>query len=173
MNSRPIVIGYDGSPAAERALHEAAGLLAPRRALVVVVWEAGRAFDLAALPTRAIELHPAEATLDIRRAFEVDQAMYRAAQRMAEHGAALATQAGLEAEGLAVADDVTVADTLIRVAREHDANAIVVGAHGHRVLSELLLGSTSHSVLQRADRPVVVVRDRQPHDRHRPDAGER
>ena len=44
-------------------------------------------------------------------------------------------------------------------AREHDANAIVVGAHGHRALSELLLGSTSHSVLQRAECPVVVVRE--------------
>jgi hypothetical protein len=37
----PVVIGYDGSPVADRALAEAAGLL------VVVVWEAGRAFEAA------------------------------------------------------------------------------------------------------------------------------
>lgn len=45
MSSGPVIIGFDGTPASERVMHEAAALFAPRRALVVVVWEAGRAFD--------------------------------------------------------------------------------------------------------------------------------
>ncbi|HXL17997.1 MAG TPA: hypothetical protein VN961_10815, partial [Streptosporangiaceae bacterium] len=40
------------------------------------------------------------------------KAAYHTAQRMAEQGAAMARQAGLEADGLAVADDVTVAETI-------------------------------------------------------------
>ena len=36
--------------------------------------------------------------------------MYEAAKQLAQRGAALATQAGLDAEGLAVADDLTVAE---------------------------------------------------------------
>jgi nucleotide-binding universal stress UspA family protein len=152
----PVVIGFDGTPASERALHEAASLFAGRRALVVVVWEAGRAFALAALPTTALGQPPG--ILDIRTAIEADRAMYEAAERLAGWGAAQARDAGLQAEGVAVADDMTVADTLIRLARERDAQTVVVGTHGHGRLSELLLGSTTRSVIERAPCPVVVVR---------------
>jgi nucleotide-binding universal stress UspA family protein len=157
MSSRPVIVGYDGTPASERALRETAALLAQHPVLVVVVWEAGKAFDLATLPIRGFE--PPPTVLDIRTGFELDQAMYEAAQRTAQHGEALARAAGLDVESLVVADDVTVADTLIRLAREFDSRAMVVGAHGHRPLSELLLGSTSRDVVRRAPCPVMVVRD--------------
>lgn len=150
------MIGFDGSPAAEQALRDGGALLAPRPALVVVVWEAGRAFDLVDIPTGVLEAPPA--TLDIRTALGLDEAMYEAAAQLAERGTALAVAAGLDAEGLAVADDLTVADTLVRVVQEHDAAALVVGAHGHGGLRELLLGSTSRAVVHRAPCPVMVVR---------------
>jgi nucleotide-binding universal stress UspA family protein len=152
-----VVIGYDGSPAAERAVREAGALLSVHTALVVVVWEAGKAFDLMELPSVALDLPPAG--LDVRTAFEVDQAMYEQAQRVAQRGAALAREAGFDAaEGLAVADELTVSDTLLRVAREYDAVALVVGSHGHSALGELLLGTTSRGVLRHSERPVLVVR---------------
>ena len=156
MGSGPVLIGYDGSPAADHALREAAPLLAPRRAVVVVVWEAGRAFDLTELPSVSLDLPPAG--LDLRTAFEIDQAQYEAAQRLARHGAALAATLGLEAEGLAVADELTVADTLLRLTREYESACVVVGSHGHSALGELLLGSTSRELLKTADCPVLVVR---------------
>jgi nucleotide-binding universal stress UspA family protein len=152
--SAPIVIGYDGSEAAERALRDGAALLAPRPALVVVVWEAGAAFEAMELPTASVGIPPVP--IDIRTAMEIDNALSRRAQQAAEHGAALAREAGLEAEGLAVADEVTVAETLVRLARERDAQAIVVGAHGHGPLSEVLLGSTSRSLIRNAPCPVLV-----------------
>jgi nucleotide-binding universal stress UspA family protein len=154
MGSGPIVIGFDGSPASEHAVREAAALLGSRPALVVVVWEAGAAYEMMDLPAVA-GLPPAP--LDLRAAVEVDQAMQERAQQLAQHGAALARQAGFEAEGLAVADEVTVAETLVRLARERDAQAVVVGAHGHGVLTERLIGTTSQSVVRHAACPVVVV----------------
>ena len=39
---------------------------------------------------------------------------------------------GLDSEALAVADVVTVAATLVRLARQRDAPPVMVGAHGHR-----------------------------------------
>lgn len=156
MDQRLVVIGFDGSPASERALRAAGPLLAPRPALVVVVWEAGRAFDLADIPAGLLESPPT--TLDIRTALRIDEALYQAAQRLAEHGATLARDVGFDAEGLAVADDLTVADTLVRLVREQDAEALVVGAHGHSELRELLLGSTSRAVIHRAPCPVLVAR---------------
>jgi nucleotide-binding universal stress UspA family protein len=139
----PIVIGYDGSEAAEHALTDAAALLAPRAFL---------ALELAAATPSGIPPAP----IDVRTAIEVDAEMGRQAQRAAERGAQLASKAGLDAKGLAVADDLTVADTLVRLARERDAQALVLGAHGHGPLSEAILGSTSRDVTRKAPCPVLV-----------------
>ena len=75
-------------------------------------------------------------------------------------GAELAREAGFEAEGLAIADDpeTPVAGTIVRVLRERDARAVVIGAHGHGGVSSLLLGSTSRDVIRHAPCPVVVTR---------------
>jgi hypothetical protein len=65
MRSGPVVIAFDGSPTALRALRDAAELFAPRAGLVVVVWEAGAAYDFATIPSASLELPPAQ--LDLRR----------------------------------------------------------------------------------------------------------
>jgi nucleotide-binding universal stress UspA family protein len=160
MGAGPIVIAYDGSPASEHALREAGELLAPRPALVVVVTKEGVGFELMELPTATAGLPPA--ALDIRTAMEIDEAMHERAQRLAQNGAGLARDAGFEAEGLAVAEDVhvPVAETLVRVARERDSQAIVVGAHGHSKIGEVILGSTSRDVIRQATCPVIVGRAR-------------
>jgi nucleotide-binding universal stress UspA family protein len=156
MHAGPVVIGFDGTPAAERALRDSAALLAPRPALVVVVWEAGLPVDLMTPPPSVLPMPPV--SLDIRAAIDAEKAAYEAAQRLAEQGAALASELGYRAEGLAVADDLTVADTLLRVAAEQDSQALVIGSHGRRGLTAALLGSTSKAVVERASCPVLVVR---------------
>jgi nucleotide-binding universal stress UspA family protein len=156
MSSGKVVIGFDGTPIAEHAVREAAELLAPRTALVVVVWEPGRPFELAEIPTPAMGM-PASA-LDIRTAMRAEQALLDSARQMAQWGALVAAEAGLDAEGLAVADEISVADTLVRIAGETGAQAIVVGSHRQGRLSELVLGSTSRGVIAKASCPVLVVR---------------
>jgi nucleotide-binding universal stress UspA family protein len=156
MHSGPVIVGFDGTQAAEQALRESAALLAPCAALVVVVWEPGRAFELMTLPSLALE--SAGSTLDIRAAFEAEADAYETAERLAEQGAAHAAALGFKAEGLTVADDLTVADTLIRIAAEKDGRALVVGSHGRRGLTAALLGSTSRGVVERASCPVLIVR---------------
>jgi nucleotide-binding universal stress UspA family protein len=77
------------------------------------------------------------------------------ARVLADHGATLARELGLEAEGLAVADDATPGATLVRLARERDARALVVGSHGHSRLTGVV-GHTSAEVIHAAPCPVVV-----------------
>src|SRR4051794_41281879 len=124
----PIVVAYDGSPASEVALVEAAALVTPREAVIVTVWKEG-------IGLRAIEPpeHLPPAPLDVRVGGEVDQAMAERAQRLAEHGALVAREAGLDAVGLAVAEeiDVPVSETVVDVAERRRAAAIAVGTHGH------------------------------------------
>jgi nucleotide-binding universal stress UspA family protein len=148
----PIIIGYDGSGASERAVAETAMLLGKRKALVVTVWEAGGAYEAVAPPS----IPPAP--IDFRLAFEYEEALYEGARRLAEQGAQRACEAGLDAEGLAVADEVAVADTLVRLAAERDAACVAVGSHGHRAIREVLLGTTTREVIQHAPCPVLAVR---------------
>jgi nucleotide-binding universal stress UspA family protein len=161
MNAMEVmVIGYDGSEAADHAVREAGRLLSGRPALVLVVWKAGLGWELVELPRTSIGLPPAP--IDVRTAVEIDQSMAERAQKLAEQGAQLAREVGFDADGLAVAEDVAtpIAETIVSVARDREAAAIVVGAHGHGRLSEAILGGTSRDVIRRADCPVVVVRER-------------
>jgi len=155
MTTRPLIIGFDGTPAAERVVREAGALLAPRPAVVVVVWEAGRVFESATTPA----LEAPSVTLDIQSALAADERIYQAAETVARRGAALAEEVGLTATGLAVAGESTVAETLMRVGRQHDAQAIAVGAHSRSGIGELFLGSTARTLVQHAACPVIVVRD--------------
>ena len=147
----PILIGYDGSDTARRAVHEAAELFGSRRALVVTVWEVSA---MTADPTgRGPE------PMDSAAAQEVDDASKAHADRVAEDGAALAKSLGLQAEALAVADEGNVADAIVELARTRDVAAIVVGSRGLSGLRARLEGSTSNAVAKHASCPVVLVHE--------------
>jgi nucleotide-binding universal stress UspA family protein len=156
VHSGPVIIGFDGSRGAQHAVSEVAPLLAGQEVVVAVVWEAGAAFELVDNPSLIFDSPPA--SLDVRTAFEADEAAFEAAKRCAEQGARLAADAGMKAEALAVADATSPAETLVRLARDRDARAVVLGAHGHSRVSELVFGTTSESVLRHAPCPVIVVR---------------
>jgi nucleotide-binding universal stress UspA family protein len=157
MNEDSIVIAYDGSPAAERALREGGRLLSGRRATVLVVWKEGLGFETIALPAATVGLPPAP--IDVRTALEIDRELYEGAQSLAQQGTDVANEVGLEAEPFVVADEVEtpVSESIVMVARERSAAAIVIGAHGHGRLP--LLGGTTRDVLRHAPCPVLVVRD--------------
>jgi nucleotide-binding universal stress UspA family protein len=156
MRAGPVIIGFDGSPAAEHAVRAAAALFAPKAALVVFVWEAGRGFAAATLPERALEEPAGAGALDVGAGFEAERAAADDARQLAERGAALAREAGLPAGGQAVVDDATVADTLVRLARESDAQAIVVGLHEHHRLTRVVPTRTLTDLLHAAPCPVMV-----------------
>jgi nucleotide-binding universal stress UspA family protein len=157
MASGPAVVGFDGSAAAERAVREAGDLFAFRRALIVVAIEKGTTFGAVLAPVLVAGLPATE--LEIRNAVRAEESVIEQAINLAQKGAALAHEVGLEAASLVVSDDVSVASTLLRVADEEDASVVVVGAHRRGALSRLLLGSTVKDVLGRAGRSVLVVRD--------------
>ena len=53
-------------------------------------------------------------------------------------------------------------DAILRVADEIEADMIVIGTHGRRGLSRLVLGSVAEEVVRRAACPVVTVRQEKP-----------
>jgi len=139
-----ILICYDGSDDAERAVDTAAALLGPRDAVVLTVAPAMTFAESMAATSSVV---PGGAFEDLN---EAD------ARRRAEAGAALARRAGLHAEARA-----TIASTtwqgIVDVADELDAAAIVIGSRGLAGLREFAQGSVSHDVATHARRPVLIV----------------
>ena len=152
----PLLIAYDGSDTARRAVREAAKLFGSRQALVITVWEPGLAYETE-IPMAGLEM-PA-VPVDIEGAQELEEELHQRAVRTAQAGAELAQSLGLQANGLAVADEVHVADAIVGVARKREVAAIVVGSRGLKGLRARLEGSTSQAVLKDAPCPVLVVHD--------------
>jgi nucleotide-binding universal stress UspA family protein len=152
----PVLIAYDGSDTARRAVREAAKLFGSRQVLVVTVWEPALAYE-ASMEMSGLEM-PA-VPVDVEGARELEAELHQHARRTAEAGAQLAQSVGFEAKGLAVADEVHVADTIVGLARKRGVAAIVVGSRGLKGLRARLEGSTSNAVLKQAPCPVVVVHD--------------
>ena len=151
----PVVIAYDGSEISKAAVRHAAELLPERPAVLVTVWEPGLAllpvgppdaFGVAAIP-------PDPATVEA-----VDRGQREHATRVAGEGTELARSLGLAAEPHAVQDELDVADTVIRLARERGAAAVIVGSHGISGLRTRLLGGVSRKLIEHCELPVLVVR---------------
>jgi nucleotide-binding universal stress UspA family protein len=53
-----------------------------------------------------------------------------------------------------------IADVLLGLARQHEADLMVLGTRGHRYLDRLLLGSVAEKVFRLASCPVLVVPER-------------
>ena len=141
----PILIAFDGSDAAQRAVSDAARLVGARKALVVTVWESGLAYAMQDVRPDGAILGPA---LDPEVAMNVDREVRSHAARVADEGAALARSLGLDAEPVAVPDDRNVPETILNLARERHAAAIVVGSRGLSGLRARLEGSTTKSLLK-------------------------
>jgi nucleotide-binding universal stress UspA family protein len=152
----PVLIAYDGSDTARRAVSEAGKLFGSRQVLVVTVWEPSLAYE-AEIPMAGLDM-PA-VPIDIEGARELEEELHQRAVRTARAGAELAQSVGLEARGLAVADEVHVADAIVGLARKRGVAAIVVGSRGLKGLRARLEGSTSSAILKHASCPVVVVHD--------------
>jgi len=151
----PILIAYDGSDAAQRAISKAAELFASRKIVVMTVWEPGLASAMA-MPTSSLG-GLAPGTVDIEAAREADEQVQGRAERIARDGADLARAAGLDAEAIAVPEATRVSDAITDQAREAGAAAIVVGSRGLSGLRARMEGSTSSAVVKNAPCPVLVV----------------
>jgi nucleotide-binding universal stress UspA family protein len=151
----PILVAYDGSPEAKAALARAAVLFPGRPVVVATVWEPGLA---SVLPDPGGIGGPA-APVDLGAVAEVDDLMARRAAGVAAEGAERARRAGLQAEPVSAEDESNVAETVARMAEEHQAAVVVVGSRGLSGLKARLLGSTSESILHHCRCPVLIVRD--------------
>jgi nucleotide-binding universal stress UspA family protein len=145
-----VLICYDGSPDARAAIEHAGELLAGDSATVLTVWEPF--VEVLARTPSGFGLAGGMVQID-----EIDDATEQSALDRAEEGAALARQAGLDADARVCPQQTSVAAAILSVAEDLGADAIVMGSRGLTGVKSMLLGSVSHAVIQHADRAVIVV----------------
>ena len=142
--NQPILLCYDGSAGAKRAIQTVAGLFPGRDAAVLHSWRpiSGIASAYAILPVAAYD----------------EGEVRRAAMRIASQGAVIANAAGLHATPeIAEARLESDWEAILLAADRMDACLIVLGARGLSGFRSLVLGSVSHGVAQHSHRPVLVV----------------
>ncbi len=131
-----IVVGYDGSDAAKRALERAVTLAGTDGRIVVV---AAAESHVRAGITEGAHLDPSEVE---RRRNDLEEAK------------AMLSERGIDAETIEAQGDP--GDVIVRAAE--DADLVVVGSRGLNPIQRLLLGSVSSKVVHRAECDVLVVR---------------
>ena len=146
-----MLLCFDGSDDAATAIAQAAELLAPRRAVVLTVWEPVATWE----PYDPATVLSAPMSKLLSREFGVDEIAAELAEEKVNQGVALASSAGFAARGQVAHGKTWRA--ICEVAGEIDAATIVLGARGLSQVASLLLGSVSSAVLVHAKRPVLVV----------------
>jgi nucleotide-binding universal stress UspA family protein len=131
-----VVIGYDGSDHAKRALERAADFVSENDTVLIVgVVEAGRwAYS------GGEHRHLDEAQRETN----------------AQEATAFFAERSIKAEPVDAFGDAGAA--IIDVARNADADLIVVGSRGRSPIERVLIGSVSDKVIHRAESDVLVVR---------------
>jgi nucleotide-binding universal stress UspA family protein len=142
MRNGPVLICYDGSGLAREAISVAFTLLGPRDAVVL---------DVGPLEVVA-EAYAADGS----DAVDIESIILRGTTDQAEQGAVFANAAGFNATARAELDTATWR-SVVMVADEIGAAAIVVGTRGLTGLHEVVQGSLAHDLAHHARRPVLVV----------------
>jgi nucleotide-binding universal stress UspA family protein len=138
-----ILVGLDASPRAKDVLATAIDLAERVQAKLRLLRAVGLPPEL---PGSLWPVSPAQATRDV----------LAAAKREIEEIAQSVPPTLLDG---AYAQIGVAWDVICSVARELDADLIVIGSHGYKLLDRLL-GTTAAKVVNHADRSVLVVRTR-------------
>lgn len=136
-----VLVAFDGTPLAERALDHALATYPDAEITVLHV------IDFVEESYGAEALVGSEALRD--RAHDRSSKLLAAAEDVAterDREVSTATRVGKPAR------------EIVEYAEERDVDTIVIGSHGRSLVARVLLGSVAEAVVRRAPTPVLVVR---------------
>jgi len=154
--SRPIrmVIGYDGSPAAQGVIRSVAARSWPEKTEAQIISGVQTLVPNAAVTALEASTYAQEPAYSV--ILEADERERARMHKLTESAAKSLRQAGLIASSAVIDGDPR--DVILTAAEAMEADAIFVGARGLGRMERLLLGSISTHVVTHANCTVEVVR---------------
>jgi nucleotide-binding universal stress UspA family protein len=145
--SKRILVPIDGSRTSNRGLAEAIKMARSQKARLCL---------LHVVDERAVALSPEAGGVYLDRLLNV---MRESGKKILASAADSARQRGVKASTVLVENVTrTVADIVVAQARKFGADLIVIGTHGRRGVSRLVMGSDAENVVRTAPVPVLLVR---------------
>jgi nucleotide-binding universal stress UspA family protein len=141
-----ILVPVDGSPTATAGLREAMRLARGGRATIRLIHVIDRLSLVQAMD-------PTPMVADIMRSMEVSGRNALEAARGLVEKAGIAVQVVLKKP-----TQGSVADAIVAEARRWKTELIVMGTHGRRGISRMIMGSTAQGVVTSSRSPVLLVR---------------
>ena len=142
-----ILVPVDGSATSRRGLKAALRLARGQRAALLVL--------------NVVDAMPILATVEGGAALDsgVFESLRASGRKVLDRALAEAKRGGVRAKGV-LAENLAgrVADVIVRQARKLRADVIVIGTHGRRGLSRMVMGSDAELVVRYSSVPVLLVR---------------
>ena len=157
---KTILVPLDGSERAEKILPHVQGLAQVLKARIILMTVVE---PLPLPPTPALMMEPGMALRAIQQSQDGVPQFDRDEQHRREMADYLqGVQARLAQEGLEVETHVTYGDAVVAhimtVAEQQNADLIAIASHGRTGLRQAFYGSVAASLLQRIDRPLLLIR---------------
>jgi nucleotide-binding universal stress UspA family protein len=146
---RRILVPIDGSPTSNRGLEKAIGLASDQTAKICLL----HVVDELAVGADGMMYMPPSYIDEFIRALRAGgkELLVRAEAKVRKHG--------IEVEAVLLETvGRRVADLIIKQAKKWRADVIVLGTHGRRGLSRVVMGSDAELVVREAPVPVLLVR---------------
>lgn len=141
-----ILVPVDGSPTATAGLREAMRLARGGRATIRLIHVIDRLSLVQAMD-------PTPMVVDIMKSLEVSGRSALEEARALVEKAGIAVQVTLKRPARG-----SVADAIVEETRRWKAELIVMGTHGRRGISRMIMGSTAQGVVASSKSPVLLVR---------------
>ncbi|MEU6579710.1 universal stress protein [Nocardia sp. NPDC046763] len=146
-----MLIAYDGSENARRAVEYAGRFLAANRAVVLTAWEP-MVRQAARLSGLSGVMQPEWMTDD-----EIEDVALVDARNINAEGVRLAKLSGLNAEARTAECTTTIWNAIVETADELNVDIIVAGTRGATGIRALMHSSVADAVLKHCHRPVLMV----------------
>jgi len=144
-----ILVPIDGSTTSNRGLEEAIGLASDQKAKICLL----HVVDELAVGADGMMYMP-PSYID-----EFIRALRAGGKKLLTHAEAKVRKQGIEVEAVLLETvGRRVADLIIKQAKKWRADVIVLGTHGRRGLSRVVMGSDAELVVREAPVPVLLVR---------------
>ncbi len=141
-----ILIPTDGSELAEKAIHHGLALAKALGAQVTIT-TASEPWDAVIVGEVAVVLPPEE----------YERIASESASKILAAAKAIATAEGVACNTLHIMGEHP-AEGIVKAAKDKGCDLIVMGSHGRRGFSRLILGSQAYEVVSHSTVPVLIVR---------------